>query len=254
MKKILSFLLALVFLFTASGCKILELYEEETSEALTGTPEVSFEPIESEDLPEPTPTENTAETEEILPTETPEATPSPTFIQMEPQATITPVEQTSEEKLSAMIPVLDSIIRTNERTGKTYSSENTYVWEALFTVASYWGYEFETDFEGGVITVSGDLMESFCFALFHNLSALPEIPETFGLILRQDDSYTMKSSELGSNYTEIESFTENDDGSVMLTLYHCSAEDEILSVYEMKLVPQPNDHFAYSIVSANKTA
>ncbi|MBR3843233.1 MAG: hypothetical protein IKM38_08215 [Christensenellaceae bacterium] len=252
MKKILSFLLALVFLFTASGCKILELYEEEASEA--GTPEVSFEPIESEDLPEPTPTENTAEIEEVLPTETPVATPSPTFIQMEPQATITPVEQTSEEKLSAMIPVLDSIIRTNERTGKTYSSENAYVWEALFTVASYWGYEFETDFEGGMITVSGDLIESFCFALFHNLSALPEIPETFGLILRQDDSYTMKSSELGSNYTEIDSFTENDDGSVMLTVYHCSAEDEILSVYEMKLVPQPNDHFAYSIVSANKTA
>ena len=53
MKKILSFLLALVLLFSASGCKILELYEEEVSEVLTGTPEVSFEPIESEDLPEP---------------------------------------------------------------------------------------------------------------------------------------------------------------------------------------------------------
>ena len=172
-----------------------------------------------------TPSETAAPTEQVAvenvtvdaETAEPEATPEQTP-ETAPQAT---PAGTLSERVSAMMPIMDSIVRTIGIEGETaYAPEDaTLVWQVLYLAGENWSGEITgAARDGDTVVVPHAVMEELALAAFSDIAALPEIPEALLASVTYDeasDSYRLAPSDKGDTETALSTFYETEDGGII---------------------------------------
>ena len=89
-----------------------------------------------------------------------------------------PTAATTLEKLTAMGPVLDSLVRNMGIEGEVaYSAEDAeLVWTQLYLHGVNWGFLNEGTQVGKQVRVPGEVLRGYAQAAFAGMEALPEMP------------------------------------------------------------------------------
>lgn len=153
--------------------------------------------------------------------------------------------------LDSMLPIFDSIIRTEAEFEIPYSAEPSFIWPALYELSSIWGYEYETGFDGGNISVSSDLMLLFASALSSEVTELPDFPEGFDFVILSNSDYVLKIRDMGSTYSEIKEFISNRDGTVSAEVHFLDKNIDTASIYIFTCVVNDDAYspFYYAVKS-----
>lgn len=131
-----------------------------------------------------------------------------------------PAGLTIEEKLSAMQPILDSIIRTAGIEGEvSYDPDDPdFVWTVLYLMGVNYGYTHPAvTNESGAVRVPAKAMEDFAMAAF-SAAALPALPETLSDSVRLDAAsgdYLLALSDMGETEVRLHDYSLFADGRVL---------------------------------------
>ncbi len=162
------------------------------------------------------------------PADLPEATPDMTKVRTD---------------VEAMMPILDSIVRTMGINGTTpYEPENAeFVWNVLYLMGVNWGdthplVEKTDEF----VIVKRQVMQEFASAAFFVYSDLPEVPESMAASVQYDeglDAYKLSYSDRGNTETRLGAYGIADDGTVTANVDLYELPDSKLGTLEFTLVP-----------------
>lgn len=138
------------------------------------------------------------------------------FAEMAPAQT---VEETTEQKLERMIPVLDSFARNMGIEGETtYSAlDADFVWSQLYLMGVNWT-DVAQDSADSDIVLSSDTLRAYAAASFSGMVELPALPEDFNAVSYDEtlDAYTLALSDAGETYIVIERYAEDADGNLIV--------------------------------------
>lgn len=141
---------------------------------------------------------------------------------------------TVEEKLIAMEPLMDALLRTLGTEGEqAYDvSDPACVWSAIYlSVVNYASYDTARDANGCVVLSRADV-ERNAFAAFAALNELPEIPKDYASVVRYDaanDSYSFSPSDAGDACSSLDRWYLRSDGKIIavLALYDLAKVNEL---------------------------
>ena len=169
-----------------------------------------------------------------------------------------PTAATTLEKLTAMGPVLDSLVRNMGIEGEVaYSAEDAeLVWTQLYLHGVNWGFLNEGVQVDKQVRVPGEVLRGYAQAAFAGMEALPEMPADMSGIEYDaaTDAYVL--SGLGDagvyTYIVIERYAERTDGSVLalVDLYNTETNMRLGSLL-VDMVPAPvGSAWPYSVTNA----
>ena len=168
--------------------------------------------------------------------------------------------KTTEQKLEAMLPVLDSLARALDGDSNVfYSATNAdFVWEQLCLMAANW---YEGAAEDGWITVPAETLKTWAAASFAGMKELPELPQretgTLPGVTRSDDgtSYSLAAAEPRQVYVVVERYVEA-DGAILagFGLYESSYDFRLAGMTAVLVEPQPDQPLAESWLDPVPTA
>ncbi len=168
---------------------------------------------------------------------------------------------TLEKKMNAMLPVLDSIVRTMgvEGEGRYAPEDPAFIWNVLYLAGENWGGLHPlVRQEGDTVIVPAEAMLEYASGAFAGLAALPEIPAALAQSVRYDaamDAYLLAPSDAGAAETELAHYALEGDGSIFALVRLFVAEDTLGSL-RFTLVPNAAAEtrsapvFLYSVKSA----
>lgn len=159
-----------------------------------------------------------------------------------------------EDKVQAMQPIMDSIIRTMGVEGEySYAPRDPeFFWTVLHLMAVNWGtthsyVEIEDD---GTIRAPRQVMQEFASAAFLDYDDLLPVPPQNAEILYDDawDSYFFLSADAGDTKSSIEEIKQESNERLAVTVFLRDAEGDVLGSFVFILVPNP---YLDGIVSPN---
>ncbi len=171
---------------------------------------------------------------------------------------------TLDDKLSAMLPALDSIARALGVDGEVgYAPrDNQFFWTVIYLMGENWGYMdtlCKTVEQDGttLISIPSQTICDMAYAAFYDYDTLPELIDS-GVIQydAQSGCYLLSHSDVNVTYTDIESYYEQENGNVSLVLGMYSATAERIGGFEFTLVPSNDNYqstasqYCYRIMSA----
>lgn len=127
-----------------------------------------------------------------------------------------------EANLAAMMPILDSIVRTMGIGSETvYNPKDPeFFWSVLYLMGVNWGGAHplvENDVQNQNVIVPRKVMQEFASAAFLDYSDLLDMPESYAQSVTYDeglDAYALSLSDMGDSYTKLDDYTVNPDGSI----------------------------------------
>lgn len=162
------------------------------------------------------------------------------------------------QKLDAMLPIADSVLRTMGVEGEFAfdPADAEFAWTVLYLTGVNWSFVAEdikyTD-DYVQIVVPAARMREFARAL--GLDDVPAIPESLAQAAAYDaeqNAYLLEGSDAGDSYTRIDSHElDGDDVIVTVALYGYGESDhEYIGGLKLRLTPdpEPGELFAYRVV------
>lgn len=174
-------------------------------------------------------------------------TPAPTDT---PDSTSTPDIGNVEKNVEAMMPILDSIIRTLGIEGEfAFDSEDPEIfWSVLYLMGENWGsvhplVTVEEDFDYTTI-VPRQVMQEFASAAFLAYDDLLPIPDDYAQAVQYDeslDAYRLSPSDMGDAITHLESVSVSEGVVTVIVGYYVGevGTDELLGKFDFTLVDNP---------------
>ena len=133
----------------------------------------------------------------------------------------TTAQETVEERLYRMIPVLDSFARQMGLDGEvTYDANDPqFFWTQMYFLGINWGLENALVRQAdGQMIIPASVMQEYAAASFHGLGSLPDIPPSVTEI-RFDaalNSYRLNMSDAAQTYIVIERYATDTDVSLLV--------------------------------------
>lgn len=184
-----------------------------------------------------------------------------------PSGEVQAIEETREH-VEAMLPILDSLVRTMGIAGDTeYAPEDSeFFWTVLYLMGNNWGptHPFVEAGDDGVTTVPARVMEEFAGAAFAAYSAFPSIPEDLQGSVTFDEAseaYVLSPSDMGGTITKLDDVSLGQDGGVTATVGLYDGTDnpeDFMGSVVFTLVKHPNAEgisdsiYLYRVTGATK--
>lgn len=189
-----------------------------------------------------------------------EVTSAPEFLEIPADAAPSPLPAPAEssgtvyEKLTAMLPVLDSLTRTMGIESETaYSADDAdLVWGYLYLMGANFAHTNPLiTFDGDTAIVPKNVMEAFAKAGFAALSELPAQTDYIRQGAAYDESaasYRIAPSDMGAAEVVLERWASREDGSVLAVMGLFNV-DERMGGLRFTLVPNAdaNPVYPYSV-------
>ena len=171
---------------------------------------------------------------------------------------------TLDDKLSAMLPALDSVARALGVDGEVgYAPRDPqFFWTVIYLMGENWGYldtlckTIEQD-GATLISIPSQTICDMAYAAFFDYDTLPELIDSYVIQYdAQSGCYLLSHSDVNVAYTDIESYYEQENGNVSLVLGMYSATAERIGGFEFTLVPvndsdqSSTSQYCYRIMSA----
>lgn len=168
-------------------------------------------------------------------------TPSPTE---GPLPSPTPDVEAVRGDVEAMMPILDSLVRTMGSRGTIpYAPrDGEFFWYVLYLIGENWGqtHPLVQRGEDGSVTVPRQVMQEFASAAFLDYDDLLPLPESMESSVRYDeglDAYLLAPSDMGSTDTRLDGLSVQGDALVVrVGLYE---GEDFLGALEFTLVENP---------------
>lgn len=169
---------------------------------------------------------------------------------------------TLDDRLDAMMPALDSIARAMGVDGEAgYAPRNAqFFWTVMYLMGQNWGHTHpdgaEADWDGEtVVSLQESTLIDMAEAAFFDFNALPELVDTTAICYDADNAaYLFAPSDMGTTFTRIESYSEQENGNVSLVLGFYVDGGVRCGGFEFTLTPAENaddSPYAYRIMSAS---
>lgn len=219
----------------------------------TASPSVSTPPTA-------TPPAITAPTDPIAPT------PAPG----DPENTPSAEREAAQARthMEAMLPILDSIVRTTGIAGDTeYAPDDpAFFWMVLYLMGNNWGptHPFVDTGEDGITAIPARVMEEFAGAAFSGYTEFPPIPQSLQSSMFFDEEngeYILQPSDMGGTQTKLGGISTASDGSVRATVELYDGTDDpadYMGAVNFTLTRHPhadeisNSIYLYSVTGAEK--
>ncbi len=159
--------------------------------------------------------------------------------------------QNAEDRIQAMLPAMDSVLRVMQNTDGAYEPEDgMFFWQVMYLMGVNYGCTDEcvTQTQEETI-VPAELIKKFASTILTEFDGtLPEIPDTLWGVRydAEEDVYVLDNSDSGDALTVVTSYLGGD--GVLVTVEMQTWDGEILDTMEFSLVPN-----AY-MASLNDTA
>lgn len=198
-------------------------------------------------------------------TERPTATEGP----VETEAPDAPPDmEKAKGEAEAMMPILDSIVRTMGIGGDTpYDPQDAaFFWSVLYQMGKNWGSAAHPQVkqaEDGTTIVPRRVMEAFAAAAFLDSDGLPPLPQSLAQSLAYDegqDAYRLAPADIGATETRLEEVFTGPDGSMTARVSLNVGPDELLGMLDFQLAPNPHAEgdggplYPYSVYGAREAA
>lgn len=169
---------------------------------------------------------------------------------------------TLEDKLTAMLPALDSVARAIGVQGEVGYAPRApqFFWTVIYLMGHNWGYQsglYKTVERNGTVLTSipSQSISDMAAAAFFDYSGLPELIDTSAIEYdAASGCYLFAPSDVGDTYTAIDSYFEQENGNVSLVLGLYSAKAERVGGFEFTLVQNADastdSQYCYSIMAA----
>ncbi len=188
------------------------------------------------------------ESTQPAPVSSPQTTAVPDITE-QPELQATPVAPINldevEEKAEAMMPILDSIVRTMGIGGTVpYApKDEEFFWSVLYLMGENWGETHPlVQRDGDTVVVPRQVMQEFASAAFLEYSDLLPVPESYAQTLAYDegmDAYRLAPSDMGNTSTELEDIAMEGDGSMIVRVALYEEPDTLLGKLDFTLVDNP---------------
>lgn len=196
----------------------------------------------------------------------PVATDAPA--QTEPPALAgTPDMEEVKQGAEAMMPILDSIVRTMGIGGDTpYAPRDAeFFWSVLYHMGENWGHTHPLveRKEDGAVIVPRQVMQEFATAAFLDYDGLLPLPQSLAQALAYDeglDAYRLAPSDMGATETRLEEVFTGADGVITARVSLNVGPDELLGMLDFQLAPNPyaagvsEPVYHYSVCGAQNAA
>lgn len=154
--------------------------------------------------------------------------------------------EAQDPKLEAMMPILDSLVRTMGIEGEVaYAPKDPeFFWTTLYLMGVNWGHTHPLveQQEDGSVRVRRPVMQEFASAAFLEYDDLLEVPAGLAesvKYLEEWDAYELSPSDIGDTVTRLDGVVGNEDGSVTATVTLYGGEGEKLGSIRFSLVANP---------------
>ncbi|MPM85375.1 hypothetical protein SDC9_132455 [bioreactor metagenome] len=150
-----------------------------------------------------------------------------------------------EETVEAMMPILDSIVRTMciGDTAAYQPQDPEFFWNMLYLMGVNWGHTHPlVEQTEEYVKVPRQVMQEFASAAFLDYSDLLPVPESMAGSLWYDeglDAYCLAYSDKGDTETKLESVAAGADGSITAVVNLYETPDTFLNMVEFVLVANP---------------
>ena len=147
-------------------------------------------------------------------------------------ATAGTTEETVEEKLYRMIPVLDSLARNMGIEGEVAYDANDalFFWTQLYLHGVNWSFDNPlVQQSDNQIVIPASVIQEYAEAAFYGMIGMPEIPEGVTEI-RYDaatDSYVLEPSDMGETSITIERYATDAEGNLLVGVGLYSGNEEV---------------------------
>lgn len=172
------------------------------------------------------------------------------------------LQLTLDDKLTAMLPALDSVARAIGTDGAVgYAPrEPQFFWTVIYLMGQNWGYQNElcksVVRNGTTFTsIPSQVISDMAAAAFFDCDSMPELIDTSAIEYdAASGRYLFAPADVGDTYTAIDSYFEQDNGNVSLVLGLYSAKAERVGGFEFTLVQRSDaksdSQYCYSIMAA----
>ncbi len=181
----------------------------------------------------------------------------------QPQQAQVPDEETAK-KLDAMLPILDSILRTMGVEGEMQYAprDPEFFWSVLYLMGVNWGTVHPlVQGDGDAILVDRKVMQEFASAAFLDYDDLLEVPESFAASVRYDekssvDDYALTPSDMDEAESKMDSALVRADGHIEVVAGLYDLEGQELGAVTFLLSDNPyvsgisDPIFYYSVENA----
>ena len=179
----------------------------------------------------------------------------------QPQQAQVPDEETAK-KLDAMLPMLDSILRTMGVEGEMQYAprDPAFFWSVLYLMGENWGEVHPlVKKDGDEVVVPRQVMQEFAAAAFLDYDDLLEVPENFAESLRYDegmDAYSLAPSDMDELEGKMDSALVLADGRIQVVAGLYDLEGQELGAVAFVLSANPyasgisDPIFYYSVENA----
>ncbi|MEG1811227.1 MAG: hypothetical protein RR232_06440 [Clostridia bacterium] len=180
--------------------------------------------------------------------------PTPTDVSTEP------IPDEVEQKLNAMMPALDSVMRAMGEQTEYAPKDQNFFWSTLYLMGANWSkVNALIELKDGKIQVPHKVMQEFATGAFLDYGDLLPLPSSMEGSIKYDegmDKYVLSASDAGDAYAMLGEHTLNADGSITLSASLLDWNDTTIGTYTFELKANPyvdgitEPIFYYSIASA----